>query len=84
MSKVKELEMEAFDLIDSIWEEETETIIEKLKSVLGVSTGTAIDFYESYCDYLARIDDEPDTSDAEAFTSAGCGTDEDYGAGEYL
>lgn len=84
MSKVKELQMDAFDLIDALWEEDTESIIEKLKSALGISTGTAIQLYEDYCDSLAKIDNEPDISDEEAFASAGWGTDESYGGQDYL
>lgn len=84
MGRVNDLQLEAFEICDALWDESTESIIEGLKKALNISSGTANDLYEQYCENLKYNYSEPDTSDAEAFASAGWGTDEDYEAGEYL
>ena len=85
MGRVNDLQLEAFEICDALWEESTESIIETasiiegLKKALNISSGTANDLYEQYCEKFKYNYSEPDTYDVEAFASVGWGTYEDYG-----
>ena len=81
MGRVKELQIEAHDICNALWEKSPEDIIAAIQAALNVSLSFATSLYENYCDKLMDTYDEGlgFEDDGDALASAGFGTDEDYG-----